>query len=174
MNSELQRRLIDELSRRVAVWRTRQDHGSLGTVRWISVATLSDARLEIGLSSDGNWLSVTPGSVATCGHGRACLFLLPALELPHADVHRLLEDGLRANGLSTELAELFPFDDVVIEGLLSSSERWTGLALKWVEHVPLSDNVRNAVQAVVHEGPTQKLRHTARRVLRSATLPLRR
>lgn len=83
--------------------------------------------------------------------------------MPFDEVHGLLKKDLLRVGLSEEFLKTFPFNEVVIEGLKSYSEHWIGLALEWVEAIPASTEIQNAVLILVNSGPSQELRHKAKR-----------
>jgi hypothetical protein len=87
------------------------------------------------------------------------------LEISLDDLRRALELGLQKRGLSQEFTQVFPFDDIVATGLQSHSEHWAGLALKWAEHLSNSPRLLSALAALGKDGPTQRLRHDAQRLL---------
>jgi hypothetical protein len=171
MNRELRQTLVADLKRLNLPWQISSGQNEQEELRWIRIANLHIARIEIGLSSDAQWLRIGPHSVTRFSNGKPCVFLLPILELPFDEAFRLLERGLHAHQLSSEFLKLFPFEDVVVTGLESDSEHWTSLALKWVEQRPLSDKLMHALQMLKQNGPTQKVRHAAQKL---ATREIRR
>lgn len=167
MNRELHTRLLGELNRPGLPWETGQNHESQGRaiLQWLPIANLTEARIQLGLSSDASWVRATPQSVTAFRSDKPCVFLLPVLEVGLEETHRQLERGLHASGLSTEFLKVFPFEDVVATGLESHSERWTSLALKWAERLPTSSKLLRALQTLGTNGPTQEIRHAAQKVL---------
>jgi len=167
MNRELQERLLAKLSRHGLPWNTSPNHETeaQATLRWLSIANLTAARIELGLSSDARWVRVTSQSVTAFRDDKPCVFLLPVLEVDLGEVHRVLEQGLQAKGLSEEFSSVFPFEDVVTTGLESHSEHWTSLALKWAEQLPESPKLQSALQSLASNGPTQTIRHAAQKLL---------
>ena len=167
MNRELYARLVGELGKPGLLWETGQDHESQerATLQWLPIAKLTDARIELGLSSNASWVRATPQSVTVFRSDNPCVFLLPVLEINPDELRQLLGHGLQARGLSTEFIRVFPFEVVVATGLESHSERWAGLALKWAEHLDASSRLQNALGALATNGPTQKLRHAAQKLL---------
>jgi hypothetical protein len=166
MNTELRERLLPELSRPDLVWKQSPNHESHkgAALRWVPIANLTDARIELGLSSDAFWLRATSQSTTVFSSNKPCVFLLPILEVDLRDVRRSLEHGLQENGLSGNFVRLFPFECVVITGLESHSEHWAGLALKWAEQLAVSSRIQSALDALIAKGPTQRLRHAAQKL----------
>jgi hypothetical protein len=167
MNQKLQEELRAELTRPGLAWKTSPDYeDQLRTeLQWLPVVNFAVARIELGLSSDGRWVVVAPRSVCAFSPDKPCIFLLPVLEVDLEEARRHLEQGLLANGLSTEFLKIFPFEDVVATGLASHSERWASLALKWAEQMPTSPKLQSASQMLRSDGPTQKIRHAAQKLL---------
>jgi hypothetical protein len=94
-----------------------------------------------------------------------CVFLLPVMEVNLAEVRQLLISGLKSIGLSPEFVKLFPFEDIIATGLESHSERWTSLALRWAQQSEASARLRTALGILATNGRTQKLRHSAKKLL---------
>ena len=166
MNRELKPQLLDNLGRPGWPWKTSQNHDSQerAMLQWLPVADLAAARIQLGLSSSASWVRATPQSVTVFEPDKPCVFLLPVLELDLNEVRRLLERGLQETGLSTEFLKTFPFEDVIVTGLESQSERWSSLALKWAEQLPVSTRLQSALDALITAGPTQTLRHAAQKL----------
>ena len=167
MNRELQERLLTELSRQGLPWKTspNRETEAQAMLRWLSIANLTAARIELGLSSDARWVRATSQSVTVFSHDKPCVFLLPLLEVDLGEARRAVEQGLQARGLSAEFGIVFPFEDVVTTGLKSHSEHWAGLALKWAEQLPISPKLQSALKSLASNGPTQKIRHAAQKLL---------
>ncbi|WP_437314749.1 hypothetical protein [Sorangium sp. So ce385] len=136
-------------------------------IRLTPVALLETARLDLGVSSDGWWVRIGDESAREFSLGKDCVYLLPILEVTPVEARQRLLEGLRAKGISEEFIELFPFEDVVATGLASQSQHWAALALGWVRIIGRSPKVERALAALADSGPTQKLRHEARRLLKS-------
>lgn len=81
-------------------------------------------------------------------------------------VRRYIVDGLKFYKLPEELIETFPFEKIVIEGLRSHSEHWSGLALRWVELLPRSSLLTAEVEVLSRTGETQRIRHAARKIVK--------
>jgi hypothetical protein len=166
MDTKLQERLISELSRPELLWKQSPNHDSQerAMLRWVPIASLTDERIQLGLSSDASWVRAASQSVIVFRSEKPCVFLLPILEVDLEDVRRLLEHGLQEKGLSREFVRVFPFEHVVITGLESHSEHWAGLALKWAEQLATSVGLQSALDALIDKGPTQQLRHAAQKL----------
>lgn len=86
------------------------------------------------------------------------------LENPPEVVRCKMIDGLKGYGLPEWVVDLFPFEKIVVPGLRSQSEYWSGLALKWVLFVPRSDSIEMGLYALSTLGETQQIRHSAKRI----------
>lgn len=167
MNQELKSRLLSELGKLGLPWESGENHDAQGqgTVKWLPIANLTQARVQLGVSSDGFWVRSTPQSIVVFSSETTCVFLLPILEVALDEARRRLEFGLQENGLSALFLNAFPFEDVVATGLGSHSEHWTSLALRWAEQLPKSSKLQHALQTLKANGPTQNIRHAAQKLL---------
>lgn len=165
MIDALKEKLLMELVNLDAPWVKKIEYNSEGSeLNWLPVAELSGGRFLLGLTAEGLWARSTESAVQTVGDETACVFFLPILEdLPEV-VRGKIIDGLKCYGLSEEFMDTFPFEKVVIEGLKSQSEYWSGLALKWVLFVPRSSRLTVEVEALSKTGESQGIRHAARKI----------
>jgi hypothetical protein len=164
--SSTQNRLLSELHSSDLPWQTSCRHEAPEkSLRWIPLAALETSSIQLGLSFDGWWVVPGPHTATEFRPGVRCVFLLPVLEVPLDEVRRVLAKGLQQKGLPEDLLAAFPFEDVVATGLESSSDYWVRLALTWAEQLPASEQLRDTLQTVATEGPTQKSRHAARTLL---------
>ncbi|XXT18150.1 hypothetical protein WME94_48765 [Sorangium sp. So ce429] len=136
-------------------------------IRLTPVASLETARLDLGISSDGWWVIVGEKSAREFPLGRNCVVLLPILEVTPVEARQRLLEGLRTKGIPEEFIELFPFEDVVATGLASQSQHWASLGLGWANIIERSPKIERALAELADSGPTQKLRHEGRRLLKS-------
>jgi hypothetical protein len=169
MDPDRRRELAAELGNAAIPWKAVSGTVEGSVIRWTPIALFETARLDLGISSNGWWVRATEQTAREFPAGQDCVFLLPILEVAPIEVHQRLLDGLRARGLSEEFVELFPFEDVVVTGLESQSEHWASLALRWAKTIGRSSRVERALAALADSGPTQKLRHAGRRLLKSKT-----
>jgi hypothetical protein len=165
MHDELPVGLATLVSQLPLPWVTAAAQAGPG-LKWLPIFAFAQGRVGMGLSPQGAWVQVHEQRVLPCIEGAALVSLLPLLEIPLEQVRALISAGLGRHGLPPAIGELFPFARVVASGLLSLSEYWTTLALQWV-----ADGVRDAtVQAALHtlseDGPTQNVRHRARKLAR--------
>lgn len=165
MTDELRKKLLMELKRLEIPWVKKKEYNSEGgALNWISVAELFGGRFSLGLTSNGFWARSTGPVVQIISDDASCVFFLPVLEeLPEA-VRGKIIDGLKCCGLSEDFIALFPFEEIVVAGLKSQSERWSNLALKWVLFIPQSKVLELELDALSKSGETQKIRHTARKI----------
>lgn len=147
-------------------WQTSPRHGdsSGADVKWIPIASLAPARVELGLSRDGSWVRAVSSSVSELRADELCPFFLPIMEMTLDDVRQLIRDGLVAHGLPMEVEGTFPYEEVVTTGLKSHSEYWVGLALAWAPQIPTSESLMETLGRAVESAPNQRSRHEALKV----------
>lgn len=167
MDSEIHEQLLSELRRPHIVWRRGARHGSAGSepIDWIPISNIHQASIQLGLSSDGRWVRVTPRSVIEMRDEEPAVFMLPVLEVTLGEFQRLIEEGLKYQGMGGQLFGTFPVQEVTITGLESHSEHWEDLALKWAPHLTLTPRLRVALEKLARQGATQQLRHAARKMV---------
>ncbi|MFK3602424.1 MAG: hypothetical protein WBM22_26025 [Pseudomonas fluorescens] len=95
------------------------------------------------------------------------VWLLPLLEKPFETAALDLHDAVRALSKKYMLPADIALQPLVITALMSHSEYWSGLALKWLEDGFPIDIPLNALLAHCAEDKTlsQSRRHRARRLL---------
>ncbi len=155
-------------------WRTgpSRQHTQGPNVEWIEVAALYPSPhgpiLEIGLTKEGHWVvAAADGSVHDLTETSEYLPLFPLLERSFEDVRNTLETEFARRGLDEGMLASFPFELVVESALKSTLTAWPDLALTWVDRLPVSDSLLQALIYLEANGRTQSQRHGARR-LRSA------
>ncbi|MEG8236299.1 hypothetical protein [Pseudomonas orientalis] len=165
MIDDLKKKLLMELGKLDAPWIKKIEYNSEGAnLSWLPVAKLCGGRFLLGLTSKGLWARSTESVVQTVSDETTCVFFLPVLEdLPEV-VRCKMIDGLKGYGLSEQFIDLFPFEQIVLAGLRSQSEYWSGLALKWALFVPRSNSLEAELEALSKDGETQKIRHLARKI----------
>ncbi|WP_157907330.1 hypothetical protein [Sorangium cellulosum] len=166
MDTERHRQLVASLTELSIPWRVLHGPDNGPVIRLTPVASLETARLDLGISSDGWWVRIGEKSASEFPLGHECVFLLPILEVTPVEARQRLLEGLQIKGIPEEFIELFPFEDVVATGLASESLRWASLALDWAKLIERSPKVAQALAALADSGPTQKLRHEGRRLLK--------
>ncbi|UOP13235.1 hypothetical protein [Pseudomonas palleroniana] len=165
MIDELKKKLVMELGKLDAPWVKKIEYNSEGAnLSWLPVAKLCGGRFLLGLTSKGLWARSTEFVIQTVSDETACVFFLPVLEDSPEVVRCKMIDGLKGYGLSEGFIDLFPFEKVVMAGLRSQSEYWSGLALKWALFVPRSNSLEAEVGALSKAGETQQIRHLARKI----------
>ncbi|WP_225771987.1 hypothetical protein [Pseudomonas sp. Marseille-Q5115] len=166
MMDELKKKLLMELGKLDAPWGKYIEHNSEGAnLSWFPVAKLCGGRFNLGLTSQGLWARSTESGVQAVGHNEY-VFFLPVLEdLPEVVRCKMIE-GLKVYGLSEVFIDLFPFENIVLEGLKSQSEYWSGLALKWALFVQRSNDLEAELEVLSKAGETQQIRHSARKIVK--------
>ncbi|TCI04834.1 hypothetical protein EZV61_02350 [Corallincola luteus] len=134
------------------------------SLKWVKVVTLDTLGLLLGISSNGRWLRVGSESVYEFDSKKSFMPLYPILEVVLKDVKFAIKRGLESQQLPADLLESFPFQDVVLSGINSGSEYWCNLSLKYVEQLPCDVVISKALDLCSKNGPTQKLRHQAKKL----------
>jgi len=165
MSAELHQKLTRELGRTALPWESSR------TIEWLPIMNFEKARIYLGLSRSAGWIRATQKAVSEFQTGVQPVFLLPILEIPTDEFIREIKKGLHAKDLSEDFLSVLPIDDVVVTGLTNQSEHWTGLALNWASKISRSPKIKAALQEVVANGSTQKLRHQAKKLLADEKSP---
>jgi hypothetical protein len=92
-------------------------------------------------------------------------FFLPILEIPFTKFTQVLTDRLVGMGIDPEFVRSFPFENTVITAITSHSVRWQTLGLTWVEEMPESEKICDALEMAKRTAGTQRLRHRAQSLL---------
>lgn len=102
--------------------------------QWLSLGKFEEKKLEIGLSSTGEWIygaDVTPGAEVFSTRGSSCVGLLPVLELSPVSVIEALHAQASTLGLPWEELKPFPIPDLLRVAMGMRSDYWIRLALEW-------------------------------------------
>lgn len=165
MKNESPRKLLIELDKLDALWVQKKEYNSEGaSLSWLPVTTLCGGNFLLGLTSNGVWARSTEHFVQSVNQEGARVFFLPMLEGPPKEVRYKMVEGLKRYGLSEDFVNFFPFESIVVEGLRSQSEYWSGLALKWVLFIPRSSSFKAELEILSETGETQKIRQLARKL----------
>lgn len=116
-----------------------------GTVTtWISILTLSfdfAPRRTLGLSNDGFWL--TPfknGDIRLIDTRDSCYYLLVCLQKSRNELENLLEESLLKNRLDVQIANTFPFTEL-IKMTLQTDTHWAENAAFWLQEKDMDDEL---------------------------------
>lgn len=91
--------------------------------------------------------------------------MLPALERPRSEFMRDVGERARAAGLDADhVRGMIPEQELLLLGLRMTGY-WATHALRWVAEIELSPSIVAALEELAREGPTQRIRHDAKRVL---------
>ena len=134
------------------------------SIRWITVAEVGPTKLKLGLSNDGYWVR-GGGATVELANGPHAITFLPCLEIPLQELQQTIRSGLIRIGLPPEFECTFPYADLIVAGLESRSEFWIKVALERIQEGERSERVIDAIRVASASAPTQKLRHSARRLL---------
>ncbi len=156
-------RLAEDLRKKNLPWQIGTEHSSGASLKWFSVLDLASG-IKLGLSWNANWVRKGPQSVIEFAKGISPVFLLPMLEMPRDSLHEHLTAALSSMGLSKDLINALPIEDTIATALESGSEHWVGLGLDWAANSTPSERLQNEVLKLATNGPTQALRHAAKKL----------
>ena len=151
-------------------------------IRWIHVVTIKEFQdpwpggtkelvlpRNLGLSDQGFWvLWWERGGLVTAldyPPTRHCCFLWPLLEGRPQELLGNLERGLRAIRQPVDWVKRFPLSNLLASALESQSEEWFRDACRWLESVPCTLRVRQALERVRLEGQSEFLKNSAATLL---------
>lgn len=131
----------------------------------VDVLKTSPTGTQIGFVA-GAWVVETGRGSLTLDQPQALMGLLPLLERPYVELKKELEDALKGQGLSSELAASFPARALVVYALQEGSEYWKGQALRWLKGMPPSAEFIGPLERIC-ESQTwpQGLRQEGKRLL---------
>lgn len=141
--------------------------GNEDKVHWLPLIQLARSSFSVGVDEFGAWVGEAADGLIRFTSNRSCTFLLPLLEKSRETSYRQILDALDMTGLPRELAEIFPFELVIQQGLQSSGY-WVDLALGWIDSSPATDSlcqIALVAQASSNHQLSQQTRHRAQRIL---------
>jgi len=132
--------------------------------KWVPVLDVH-GHVRLGISNDGKWVLQTNDTLVHLDETGHLAPLLPLLERSLSDVHSCLVQALGARNLPEALAEEFPVEELIIFGLSAWGKHWPKMALNWAEARPVTARVDAVLRRLLDGGPTQEVRHAAKRLL---------
>ena len=130
------------------------------------VTELSKSRVPVGVTGVGEWVYLAREGGWSSLTDSSPVFLVTVLP-QGAAFHSDLRDQLIAAGLTPSLADTFPVDSSI------PTEFWQQAALDWLEREGGTEAFLLELEALMHTGGTQRIRHTARRMGRAALQQIR-
>ncbi|NTY01460.1 hypothetical protein [Deinococcus sp. JMULE3] len=131
------------------------------------VTELSAVRVPVGVTGAGEWVYLAREGGWSSLTDSPPVFLVTVLQ-QGAAFHADLRSRLVAVGLSPALADTLQVDSSIRLGLTWPTEFWQQAALDWLEREGGGEAFVLELEALVHTGGTQRIRHTARRMGRAA------
>lgn len=138
----------------------------------VVVTQLSESRVPVGVTGAGEWVYLGQEGGWSSLTDSPPVFLVTMLP-QGAAFHSDLRDQLIAAGLTPSLADTFPVDSNIRLGLTWPTEFWQQAALDWLEREGGTEAFLLELEALMHTGGTQRIRHTARRMGRAALQQIR-
>lgn len=130
----------------------------------VVLTELSASRIPVGVTGAGEWVYLAREGGWSSLTRSSPNFLVTVLQ-QGAAFHVDLRDRLVAVGLTPSLAETFPVDSSLWLGLTSPSEFWQQVALDWLKREGGIEAFAPELEALAKMGRTQRIRHTARRLV---------
>lgn len=136
------------------------------TILWFPLVEISFDRW-IGLSNKGDW--ITQGfddKVSIISQDNLVPFL-PCLEHDKSMFMSSLSEGLKEYNIERESNEIFPTKNLIVCGLISGSDYWATLAVKWLEDLYIDDELKELLKKLLSsKWASQKLRHKVQKLLK--------
>ena len=147
-------------------WRISLVRNNPGSdIRWVQTSRKLHLNVIIGVTDGGQWVVAAKDGLSLMDEMTDCVGLLPLLDLPHRTFEAELKGTLSDMGFPPTVALSFPLTKLVLFGLGSWGRHWPALALNWAETVPRTAAIDEAVRKLMTDGPTQAIRHHAKRLL---------
>ena len=135
------------------------------SVRALTIWSESERGFGLGLTEEARWVRLQRSTNGICRVSFDTVALLPCLEVDREVFIAALTQALSSFNVPLAILDLFPFEELIVDGLKSDSEHWTARALLWVPMQTQSAGLTRAIQYCAEYGPTQKIRHAAKRSL---------
>ncbi|MGY2896481.1 hypothetical protein [Deinococcus sp. UYEF24] len=134
------------------------------------VLRLARDRHPVGVLSSAAWVVTTdePGHYIDLSTSQSLVTVLEAVPRVFF-VH--LKKCLEELNLEAELVETFPAAAAVRMGLLWPSTYWQEKALQWVQDLEWATKVQTELLSVQENGRSQRIRHWARKLLKTIPRP---
>jgi hypothetical protein len=146
-------------------WRVSRVRDGGAELRWIPLIRVKPSEPWIGTTERGHWVVEGKEGVVRIEHAQL-LPLLHCLETPIEELRAALFEAVRRFGIDEGRMQEFPYDDLVDFALRSRTDYWAGLALQWLERLPVTSACKDALRAVIDsQWATQKTRQHAQRIL---------
>ncbi|AWT34860.1 hypothetical protein GCM10008956_36660 [Deinococcus arenae] len=132
----------------------------------VVVTQLSESRVPVGVTGAGEWVYLAREGGWLSLTDSAPIFVVTVVQ-QGAAFDANLRRRLVAVGLTPSLAATFPVDSSIRLGLTWPTDFWQQAALDWLEQKGGVEAFLPELAALVHTGGTQRIRHTARRLMRA-------
>jgi hypothetical protein len=129
-----------------------------------NIFQLPDTDFDIFYDSAFGWgCEVADGRTIWFQQRENVIPLGPLLALRFEDASSLIRTAIRSRGLSTEIFDKFPLEDLVVCGLEWPTPYWVSCAFEWIKQgFPLNKRVVDALRSIPQNKRfPQRLRHEA-------------
>ena len=143
-------------------------------VSWVPVLPSGDTKFRLGVLEDGDWAIEDDEGLRRLSAHSSYLWGLALLEHPIGQLRTELRTRSESWQLTFDLAERFPYSELIRAGLDQKSDYWAQLAFAWLDGAPgiQKEQFRDTIVGVVDSRwGSQKLRHRAKRELRNLSDP---
>ena len=149
------------------LWRHSPRKNSEQTVKWLPLTDRIIDGFQIGIDSDGQWVGETAEGVERFSPHEPHIALLPVLQKGRTAATEIISDALASKELSLTFAEVFPFCEIIVEGLKAHGY-WAEMALAALEEGETLNELYEGPLSELSEDKkqtTQSVRHRAAQLL---------
>ena len=138
--------------------------------------------IQFGVNSNNNWIQLSDGNKEINNLEDKMIIdevndsILSLLEININNLKESIKKSLKNNKITDVLAETFPYETVIMNGLYSESDWWVGLSLGWLNDMKIKNNYNyNKIMAMVekirdNKEYDQNIRHKAKKVFFKYTI----
>ena len=149
-------------------WQNSQVAGTDDYRNWVPVINLlEDEETLTGVSESGYWVLKYDNHISFLSDDKYLRDLLPCLKKSLNELHIQIDEELKKKQIPITVKDTFPIKGLVLTGLKSKSEFWAALALNWLEHITIDNQIREQLQQIVKaKWASQKTRQKASKFLK--------
>ncbi len=146
----------------------RLDETAMDINKCTQVFHVSKKKWWVLLTQDGKWGFEKEAKFVEFTTPSMCIPLLPLLELPRSEAVELVCEELKRISVDPEVANSFPFYNIVHLALCWKTDYWPMLAVDWLESgYPISEEFVDCLSELQSKKSfSQSLRHRAGRLIK--------
>ncbi len=124
------------------------------------------------ITKDGKWGINLKTGFHYLNQTSSCMFALPLLEKTMAEIEEKIDMYFQSLGVKIDAPKVFPFIEIIIEGLEFCSDYWAKLAFSWYDNLLIENKygLKPTLEKIENEKwLSQKLHHKCRREIKNIT-----